>query len=290
MGGAIEKMAFQPPDPAYTIKRFATDVRLKFANAGGSHSVSFMLLNRTATSGYTVLFSHGNAEDLGHGMHGFEEIAKEMNVQLACYDYCGYGLSSAVVPTEKQSYKDIEAVFGYLTNELEIPKDRIILMGRSLGSGPTTNLASKTYGLAGLCLLSPLATAASVATNCLPHGLDIFCNEAKITKVKTFPVHIVHGDKDEVVPFAHGKKLFSLVENLGAVPCTNYWVPGAGHNNIEAVAHKPYYESLRQFVQIVEDYRVNVRPTLPTEAEWREAEKEKNSSVFSSMSPSSCNS
>lgn len=294
MGSAIEKVAFQPPDPRYTRQCLGNDPRVKYVPSGG-HDISLMVFNEEATSGYTVLLAHGNAEDLGHGLAGFEELARQMNVQLATFDYSGYGLSGGRC-SEKQAYRDIRAAFGYVRETLKVPKERIIVCGRSLGSGVATDFASTTHHLGGLCLLSPLASASQVAISWLPSALDIFCNDKKIGKVRTFPVHIVHGEEDEVVPFAHGKKLVEVLEQAKLVPVTHMWAPGCGHNDIEARMPRAFYQSLRDFVTTIDNYRVHVRPTLPTEEDLLREEGGGASScgllscslASPSTSPSSC--
>ena len=50
---------------------------------------------------YTLLFSHGNAEDLGYLQEGVQLLAHHLNVNLLAYDYTGYGLSSQSEPSEE---------------------------------------------------------------------------------------------------------------------------------------------------------------------------------------------
>jgi hypothetical protein len=63
------------------------------------------------------------------------------------YDYRGYGLHPGV-PTEGSCYADIEGAYDYLTKELKIPASRIILYGRSIGSGPTCYMGQRLTTLA----------------------------------------------------------------------------------------------------------------------------------------------
>lgn len=56
-------------------------------------------------------------------------------------------------PSEKNAYADIQAAYDWLTSEGGVPANRIIFFGRSLGSGPTTHLASKSEVGAGLVTL-----------------------------------------------------------------------------------------------------------------------------------------
>lgn len=108
--------------------------------------------------------------------------------------------------------------------------------GRSLGSGPTTHIAVKQSRLkqpvAGVILQSPLLSIFRVAFNfrfTIPG--DLFCNIDIIEEVES-PVTIIHGTRDEVVPFWHGEGLFEMCRQEWRYK--PLWVTDAGHNNIEA--------------------------------------------------------
>jgi fermentation-respiration switch protein FrsA (DUF1100 family) len=137
-------------------------------------------------------------------------------------------------------------------SELELPRHRIVLYGRSLGTGPTIELSSQEpCGLAGMILQSPLATAISTqcprccATSCLS-PVDIFTNNTKVGAAQ-YPTLIIHGTADRVVPCAHGRQLHQLL----AKPMTPFWAEGAGHNDIDYLHSDQYYETLRGFIRTV---------------------------------------
>ena len=64
-------------------------------------------------SKYTLLFSHGNAVDLGQMSSFYVGLAARLGVSIFSYDYSGYGASSGK-PTEKNIYADIDAAFQHL--------------------------------------------------------------------------------------------------------------------------------------------------------------------------------
>ena len=71
-----------------------------------------------------------------------------------------------------------------------------------------------------------------------------FPSDRRIGKV-AFPVMIVHGSGDTVIPAAHGKKLYSLVRS----PRKRFFeVRGAGHNDILGVAGAEYWRVLADFL------------------------------------------
>eukprot|EP00884_Botryococcus_braunii_P006119 jgi/Botrbrau1/15508/Bobra.0225s0001.3 len=107
----------------------------------------------------TILFSHGNAVDLGVLLGFFRELGRDLNVAVMCYDYTGYGGSSGK-PSVENTLADIDAVYEWLRNQGADPSD-IVLYGQSVGSGPTGYLAAKEPRLAGVILHSPLASGQS---------------------------------------------------------------------------------------------------------------------------------
>jgi abhydrolase domain-containing protein 17 len=106
----------------------------------------------------TVLYSHGNAEDITMIYPRLETMAQKYNVAFFLYEYSGYSLATGGGPSESAFYQSIDAAFAHLTETLSVPRGQIVLWGRSIGSGPTVNLASKQSGLAGMLLESGLAS------------------------------------------------------------------------------------------------------------------------------------
>ena len=126
-----------------------------------------------------------------------------MEVNCVVYEYTGFGESNGRIPAEESLYQDIETVYLYLTENLNISPDNIILYGRSIGSGPSCYLAEK-YDVAGLILHAGLMSTLRVVFNLrwtLPFG-DYFPNIDRMPNIDC-PVYIIHGRRDEIVPFYH---------------------------------------------------------------------------------------
>ena len=137
---------------------------------------------------------------------------KNVHVNAVVYEYTGFGESNGKVPSEKSLYDDIETVFLYLTENLNVSSDRIILYGRSIGSGPSCYLAEK-YNVAGVILHSPIMSVLRVVFNLrftLP--FDKFPNINRVSKINC-PIFIIHGKRDEIVPFYHAEELFTHSKN-----------------------------------------------------------------------------
>jgi len=195
------------------------------------------------------MFSHGNAEDIGLIYPWFNEVGRLLRVNVLAYDYTGYG-NNDLPPSEKDCYADCEAAFDFLTLVKGIPARRIFLWGRSLGSGPTCYLARKQSEagkpVCGVILQSPLMSVYRVAFHfrfSLPG--DKFCNIDHIGHINS-PIFIMHGTKDEIVPFWHGQELYLATQKKFRF--TPFWVLEGGHNNLEVKETKEIFRRLALFI------------------------------------------
>jgi pimeloyl-ACP methyl ester carboxylesterase len=233
-----EKIIFQPQPSSYR----DTNLIIKLGTAGGAQFSAVYLENPEAR--YTILFSHGNAEDIGTALPTLEKI-KDAGFSVFAYDYQGYGTSSGT-PSEANAYGDIEAAYDYLVNNLGVPPERIIAHGRSLGGAVALDLASKRP-IGGLIIESSFVSAYRVMTRNPLFPFDKFNSLSKIKRVRC-PVLVIHGKRDEVIPFWHGERLFEEAND----PKTFLWVEEAGHNNLMRIASNDYEKALRDFVALIE--------------------------------------
>ena len=196
---------------------------------------------------YTLLYSHGNYEDIGDLYPVFENF-QEMGYSVFAYDYPGYGTSDGVA-TVKSAYASIDAAYDHLIKKLKIDPEKIIALGRSVGGGPAVDLASRKP-LGGLILESTFVTAFRVMTKVPLLPWDKFSNISKIDTVQC-PVLLIHGTEDEVISFWHGKALLEKAKK----PKLYLWVEGAGHNNLIDFAGKTYWDTLEKFRNDVENFK-----------------------------------
>jgi len=197
----------------------------------------------------------------------FNDLSRVLRVNIMAYDYTGYGKSNGT-PCEENCYADIESAYQYLLDVRGLQPEQIVLYGRSLGSGPSCYLASKTakegQSVGGVILQSPLLSAYRVAFDFRFTMVgDKFPNIDYAPKIQC-PVFIVHGTQDEVVPFWHGEDLFmSLQQKWRAKP---FWVEGAGHNNIEALLRPTgaFVDKVVEFLDLhVSARRGRMAPPIP---------------------------
>ena len=127
------------------------------------HQIACLFVRCTPTPKYTILFSHGNAVDLGQMSSFYYGLGCRLECNVFTYDYSGYGASNGT-PTEKNLYSDIQAAWNALRIRYGISPSNIILYGQSIGTVPTVDLASK-YDCAGVVLHAPLMSGMRVAFN-----------------------------------------------------------------------------------------------------------------------------
>jgi fermentation-respiration switch protein FrsA (DUF1100 family) len=228
-----DRMIFLPPAPSYSDRPEI----LKVPTEGGERIAAIYLANPAAT--YTLLFSHGNAEDLGSVVSLLPGLA-HLGFSVFAYDYSGYGLSDGT-PSERRVYADIDGAYDYLTGPLHVPPQRIIAYGRSLGAGAAVDLAARRP-VGGLILESPFLSAFRVMTRVPLFPFDKFRNAGKIGRVRC-PLLVMHGEADEIVPLWHGRQLFDKAPG----PKIFVAIPGAHHNDFMWVAGDRYGRALRDF-------------------------------------------
>ncbi|MBI3723624.1 alpha/beta hydrolase [bacterium] len=202
---------------------------------------------RSPRATYTILYSHGNANDMGDVDFFLEELVQS-GFSAFVYDYRGYGTSEGQ-PSERTTYEDVDAAFAHLTEKLSVPEDRIISFGSSLGGGPAIDLASRK-NLAGLIAQSTFVSAYRVVTGFRILPFDEFENLRKIPLVKC-PVLVMHGKEDSLIKLWHGERLLAAANE----PKMSFWVEGAGHNDFYSVAGMRLFARIKEFAKLLDERR-----------------------------------
>lgn len=208
----------------------------------GKERISARYLTHAAAK-YTMLYIHGNAEDLGDLEPMIQKIST-VGINIFAYDYRGYGTSEGT-PTEQNAYQDAQTAYDYLTQTLKIPPQQIIIYGRSVGGGSALDLATKNKS-AGLILESTFISAFRVI---IPFPILPFNKFVNLDKIKdvTCPLLIIHGKKDRLINISHGETLFKAAPS----PKMFWWVEEAGHNNLFSVAGDRYNRKIEEFIQFI---------------------------------------
>lgn len=211
---------------------------------------------RVNLSAPTVLFSHGNGCDLGHTRPIIHQLSRELGVNVISYDYPGYGLMQGET-TEQGCYNTIQYVYDYLVKTEKITN--IVLMGQSVGTGPTAwlakSLCDKKTPPRGVVLLCPFQSAISIISPSMAtvtytsHAvsettLDIFDSYHHLKSV-TCPVQLITGTADTVTPPSEALGLQKVLRN----PLPLVSLEGAGHNDVfNPQFRDPLYSALKSVI------------------------------------------
>ena len=216
------------------------------------------------TADVTMVFSHGNAVDAGEVAPFARKLAQQLNCRVVAYDYSGYGASRGDASVA-DTHADIAAVVEHVMKTYDITRREIIMLGQSIGSGPTCQFASRRENadLGAVVLVSPLASALNVVSNpeawCTPakvfKKMDVYKNY-QVVKTIQCPILLVHGDQDDVVHVSHGEALWGAIRknaktsNLVFEP---YWIRGAGHDDTYDRNPAEYIRRLRGVCAVVRE-------------------------------------
>lgn len=224
--------------PRFRYQDTADFVKLKTAD--GETIFALYLPNKNAK--YTLLVSHGNAEDIGT-MLPFLRAMHDHGFSVFCYDYHGYGLSSGK-PSEHNAYLDINAAYAYLTKDLHVAPENIVVYGHSLGAAIALDLAVREPVRAAI-LQGAFTTAFRVLTRIPIIPFEKYDNLKKITQLKC-PLLIIHGTADGIISFWHGQKLYAAAHE----PKKFYRVENAGHNDVLMAAGEKYWKVFNDFLKV----------------------------------------
>lgn len=239
---------------------------IRLGSTAGAYGRASASGGKSSSHPYVVLHCHGNATDIGMMMGAYWELAHHLGIIVVGVEYSGYGVATGK-PSSGNTYADAEAAYEHLI-QCGVPPDRIVAYGQSVGSGPVMSLAAK-HDMAGVILHSPLLSGIKVIDpkpdqccrpSCMFGCFDFYPNDKRM-KVITCPALIIHGQKDEVVPFYHGAKLHHLC------PSGQKWQPyfprNAGHNDIVESNALGYFNEVAHFLQGLEKNRANGDSALP---------------------------
>jgi len=199
----------------------------------------------------TLLWFHGNAGNISHRVNNIMWLNRILGVNIMIIDYRGYGRSQGK-PSEDGLYQDAEAAIEFLVSERGVnPETELVLFGRSMGAAVAVEMAVR-HRVRAVILESGFTSVRDMAQRIypfLPMSLLIHAVEARydtISKVGNVnaPVMVLHGDRDEIVPFKLGEELFEAASE----PKVFYRIRGAGHNDTYYVGGEPYFQALKEFV------------------------------------------
>ena len=208
------KLLYHPSENNYTGDEIQFDYKEVFIEVDKDIKLKSWFLKKDLKKNKTILYFHGNAGDLTNRVHKLNELNK-FNVNILIISWRGFS-GNPGKPTEKNLYNDAKKSVEWLNNT-GIENKNIILYGESLGTGVAVEIGQNNK-FNSIILESPYTSmykAAKIYYPYLPVKFllkDKYDSEKKIKNIK-IPVLIMHGKKDQIIPFNMGKKLFEIANS-----------------------------------------------------------------------------
>ena len=129
-------------------------------------------------------------------------------------EYPGYSINRTASPSEEAIITECNLLMEFVSSTLFVKPEKIVLIGRSIGSGPACYLAEK-HRIAALVLISAFTNIRDVVADLIGSWgsmliKDRFNNLERIRKMQC-PVLLIHGAKDSLVPPKHSEKLYGKI-------------------------------------------------------------------------------
>ena len=250
----LNSLIFPAPSSSYTPESYPGELiwvpQLKFKSLP---SIPCLYLSSSKGSSKTMIFFHGNAEDIGLAYELLNHLRVTLQIHVIGVEYPGYGIYSGEC-NEDRVNQDALNVFSFLLTT-GIEASDIILFGRSIGSGPACYLASQLRP-AALLLMSAYTSIRDavkfiVGTYAQYFIKERFRNIDYIEKVSC-PVFLLHGQKDNMIPYEHSQNL----RDKCAGPCSMILPFNMDHNEFD------FFEDLSlPFSAFLLQHGISVYPT-----------------------------
>uniref|UniRef100_A0A915K967 Uncharacterized protein n=1 Tax=Romanomermis culicivorax TaxID=13658 RepID=A0A915K967_ROMCU len=212
------------------------------------HLASFRLKSiGTKKPLFLILHCHSNTVDIGMQIIYASYLAWRLACDVFEFDYSGYGKQGGISSgssTEKNIILDVMAVYKFLTVQMNIAPNRIVVLGTGLGAYPAIHLAAHAP-VRGLILESLLMSACRFTSGCA--GGCVACcdhlNSGPNASLIKCPTLVIHGAQDELIDLNHAEQLFHLCHVL--VP--PLIIPNGDHYNM--CLFRSYWNRLEIFIE-----------------------------------------
>lgn len=205
------------------------------SNANQIHS--WFYDDASTTTKPVLIYLHGNGSNLGGIAAGsFLERLKSFGLAVMVLDYPSYGKSTGT-PSEATNVKAAQLGLDWI--QTQFPNRHVVVWGRSLGTGVATSFIAKNQDrLIGWVLTSPWYKLSELME--MHYGSMVNSVSDKWKKANTYdqalnlqnntlPGLILHGDKDTLIPYEMGQRLFNGLTNQ---PVSFVTLNGREHNDV----------------------------------------------------------
>lgn len=197
---------------------------LTLATADGQPVRAWYLPSDTDAPQAVAIFCHGNGERAEEWLNQFRQL-RAAGLGVLVLEYPGYGVAPGA-PTEASLTAAAVAAYDWVRATPSLAAAHVVVHGRSIGGGVATRLATRRT-VSALILESTFTDLRSLASTVLAPGFLVRDRYDNLTELRRYrgPLLVLHGESDEIAPFAGGASLARAVggAEFVAMPC--------GHND-----------------------------------------------------------
>ncbi|MFL5752605.1 MAG: alpha/beta hydrolase [Bacteroidia bacterium] len=180
---------------------------ISFTMSDGKKVKGWIVRADTLSTAPLLIYYGGNAEEISHWV---SKSNRFRGWTLALVNYRGYGLSEGE-PSEKVLFSDALEVFDLLKKRGDVFREKIVVIGRSLGTGVATYVSSQRPVNATI-LITPYESMADLAQEKYPFipvspFLKHPFNSIGMAPLIHTPLLTLIASEDEMIPPPHAEKL-----------------------------------------------------------------------------------
>ncbi len=199
----------------------------------------------------TIILFHGNGEVVADYMELYLPLFSNLGLNCFIVEYRGYGMSSGV-PMLGAALKDTRQILDYLN----LPPEKLIVFGRSLGSLYALEAVGYIPDISGLIIESGIAdilervllrvspSEIGLSDIQLEEEVNLLFNHKSKLKNYNGSTLVMHAQHDSLVPSYHGSQIFDWAPD----PKMLKLFPIGDHNSLFIENEKQYFSSLKDFL------------------------------------------
>eukprot|EP01062_Namystynia_karyoxenos_P059217 TRINITY_DN50661_c0_g1_i1.p1 TRINITY_DN50661_c0_g1~~TRINITY_DN50661_c0_g1_i1.p1 ORF type:complete len:360 (+),score=106.60 TRINITY_DN50661_c0_g1_i1:96-1082(+) len=221
----LDQFLFPAPASSYDEQSYPRELLLLPAGRDGAAQLPALYFTpRDPHSGseleplFLLLVLHGNAMDVGHVAIECQLMADALRCAVMAPEYPGYGLYRSRASSKEGFDETAFQAFHFARATMKWPPQRILLLGRSIGTGVAAHLARRVTRelrseIGGLILISPYTSILGIVEDQAGCMARLFQHrwrpELDVAKCGC-PLLLLHGAQDTLIPPHHAAKLYDI--------------------------------------------------------------------------------
>jgi hypothetical protein len=260
-------------------------------------------INPSKNTQFFAIHFHGNACDVGQISICASRESAAYNSHYMIVEYPGFGISNGY-PNELVMDEIAKIVYDFVVHDLQINYQQVVIIGRSIGTGPACSLTGYLHSIGmppfALVLHSPFSSIADVTSDLLGSCISCFLlnrwenhyylvNSKKNPFTIQIPVLFLHADNDRIIHILHSqllhdeRKKLNLPSEFFIQKSDNVYIKGHNYFDYEKDVVQPTKKFLYQLYQEREE-KIRMMEKNPMEYEQQQQQQQPGASSTTSSS------